>query len=122
MVSMLLDAGADIDATPAGWGTAMAVACQRGDNAIVNLLISRSADISRTRRGDLTPLEVAAHRNNLALVEILLSRGANPDPLLSRGLLYLYKLRVSVLERLLEASKLSHPEVREFVKGLGDGQ
>ncbi|CZR69571.1 uncharacterized protein PAC_19471 [Phialocephala subalpina] len=89
-ISLLLDAGADIDFNASGddyvftdgkWGTALHTATKNGSIPGVELLLSRGANRNICVFPFGTPLTVAAKVGNDDLVGILLRSGANPRAL-----------------------------------------
>jgi len=115
MVTLLLDAGAEVNAN-LHWGTALMVACARGSADLAKVLLSHGAQVNLARPGRSTPLEAAAHGSHVEVVELLLSRGADPDPVLARGPDSLFLLRAPIIRCLLEASTRSYPEICAFLE------
>jgi bla regulator protein blaR1 len=75
----LLDAGAQVDATVLGDGSALIIAAREGHLRAVSLLLDRGADPNLGVPGDGNPLIMAAREGHLEIVELLLNRGASID-------------------------------------------
>lgn len=76
----LLDRGADINASIAGYGTPLAIAaCDREGSEIVAMLLARGADPNACARDGVTPLMQAAMWDNADAVTMLLRAGARTD-------------------------------------------
>ncbi len=75
----LLDAGAQVDATVVGDGSALIISAREGHLRAVSLLLDRGADPNLGVPGDGNPLIMAAREGHLQIVELLLNRGANID-------------------------------------------
>ncbi len=84
IVSLLLDAGADVNAPSRNAMQVMplhsAVASRNRDAAteVVRLLIDRGADVNASQAGGWTPLHQAASAGCPELVRLFLDRGADP--------------------------------------------
>lgn len=77
IVTMLLDAGADVDAIDHSQScTALEAAVRWGAPEMVKLLVTRGAEINLQVLENLTPLQVAAGRGNEKIVSVLLDAGA----------------------------------------------
>ena len=75
---MLIDAGADVDAS--SWGnfkTALMFACQHGKTAVVKKLIARGANLDRTDMWGCTALTIAAKYGHEGAVLALIDAGAD---------------------------------------------
>ncbi len=96
-VDILLDAGADADATNSDGATALLACAASGDYASLDLLIARGGDVHKADLAGRTPLGVAAQKGNLSCVSRLAAAGAltssstpaGGDTLVDR---FLYKL------------------------------
>jgi ankyrin repeat protein len=75
MVRLLLDSGADIEASIASDENALIQASGRGHEAVVRLLIARGADVN-SRVGVRTPLGMARGRGHAEVEQMLLEAGA----------------------------------------------
>ena len=85
VVSLLIDAGADIDKTDyQGW-TALHIASLKGHKCVAQLLIDRGADINMTDIFGQTALHVAACWGRKSMVEFLLERGSRIDTYDTKG-------------------------------------
>lgn len=78
-VDLLIDAGADLDATNDYGLTPLALACDNGSGAMVTRLLEAGADPDLARSTGETPLMTCARTGALAAVNALLDRGANPN-------------------------------------------
>src|SRR5207248_569371 len=81
MVKLLLENGADVDAKDYyGW-TALHIAAESGDEALVRLLLDKGADPNTKRTGfswaESTALHIAAACGHEAVVDVLLEKGAD---------------------------------------------
>jgi ankyrin repeat protein len=74
-----LEAGANVNATVRGDGSALIAAARQGRVQIVEALLNRGADPNLAVRGDGNALIAAAREGQIAVVELLLSRGASID-------------------------------------------
>ena len=84
IASMLLDAGADINACNrhkfAGPGNSpLSAAVYQDRRDVVRLLIERGADVNQGDRAGFTPLHLAAATGYLEIARILLVAGADPS-------------------------------------------
>jgi ankyrin repeat protein len=73
---MLLDAGADVNATQAGGYTPLHAAAQNGQRDLVELLLARGADVRATSDDGATPLSLAEKAGQAEIVQLLRTRGA----------------------------------------------
>ena len=89
-IELLLDAGADVNATmnarSGSWvynqAPAITHAVLRNHSEVVELLIAYGADLELAELGyGDTALHTAAHLNNADIVKILLESGADPNPI-----------------------------------------
>ena len=78
-VEPLLDAGANIESTNVGGGTALFIAAQEGFEAIVGLLIARGSQIDSICARGITPLIKAAQKGHAPVVSLLLEYNAQID-------------------------------------------
>jgi ankyrin repeat protein len=67
----------DVNATNRYGVTALSVACENGNNAIVEALLAAGADANTRQRGGESVLMIAARTGNKPSVEALLNRGAD---------------------------------------------
>lgn len=79
LATLLLEKGADVNATAFGSDTPLHVALRRtnSDMAMVQLLVNNGANVNAARDGGGTPLMQAVFGNNLEAVDLLLSKGAD---------------------------------------------
>jgi ankyrin repeat protein len=77
---VLIQAGADPDATGTGWmtGTALHSAVSARHRSVVAMLLEAGAAPNVRQAGGWTPLHGAAHNGDLVTTELLLARGADP--------------------------------------------
>ena len=87
-LAVLLDAGADIDATSQLGRTPLIVAAATSHSAdVVRLLLSRGANVNARDKLGITPLIAAANADNREAADLLLARGAAPDSWILGGFL-----------------------------------
>lgn len=75
LCKLLLDHGADIEATQEGGYTAMHSAAQNGDIPLINLLLERGAQVNPRVEGK-TPLNLALEAKQQEAAELLRQHGA----------------------------------------------
>lgn len=85
IVVLLLDAGADLNATDAAQRTPLHMAVERGDAAIVAALLSRKANATTRDRTGWTPLHHAAAKDQIEIARLLLDSGIDPNALSELG-------------------------------------
>jgi len=73
---ILLDAGADVNATQAGGYTPLHAAAQNGQRELVELLLARGADVGARTDGGATALSLAEGAGRAEVAEVLRTRGA----------------------------------------------
>ncbi|KAF5025075.1 hypothetical protein F66182_2844 [Fusarium sp. NRRL 66182] len=80
IVTMLLDAGADVNSAD---GFALQYAAQQGHTDVVNLLLERGANVNalstHENMGQGTALQAAVEAGKMDIVDILLQHGADPN-------------------------------------------
>lgn len=76
-VSVLLDAGADVDGCDSDGRTALRAAAWGGHEEVLLTLLDHGAEVDRSDREGRTPLIAAAYMGHKEAVEILLNAGAN---------------------------------------------
>jgi ankyrin repeat protein len=79
MVSMLLEAGADINARDDEDYTALDLAAEDGNEALVRLLLDAGANINTPRNRYPSALTLAARQGKEAVVQMLMDAGADVD-------------------------------------------
>jgi ankyrin repeat protein len=77
--ALLLDHGADPNASMSSGETPLILATATGHASAVELLLARGAALDGRGRDDVTPLYVAVVAGRVGLVELLLARGAQVD-------------------------------------------
>jgi len=82
-VTLLLNAGSDINSSVNESGTALQVAATTNNTELVRYLLEKKADPNITRPGEYkqsrrSPLHAAAGHRNVEMIRLLLSGGANP--------------------------------------------
>jgi ankyrin repeat protein len=79
-VTLLLDAGADVNAQESWRGqTALMWAAAEGHAPLIDLLVARGANVGVASKGGFTALLFAAREGRISSVLALLDRGANPN-------------------------------------------
>ena len=79
VVQMLLDKGANIDATNIHGKTPLHNAAQSAKPAIVGVLLNHGANVDAANKRGVTPLHLAVKNNSKEITTLLLSRGANVE-------------------------------------------
>jgi ankyrin repeat protein len=79
MVSLLLEAGADIDARTRSGFTALDLAVEYGNEVLVELLLDAGASIKTPPNCKQSALTLAACRNNGRIARLLIAAGADVD-------------------------------------------
>lgn len=77
IAELLLEKGADIEATDKNGYTPLSWAAQRGYEAIARLLLEKGADIEARIKDGLTPLSLAAVNGREPITRLLLENGAD---------------------------------------------
>lgn len=78
---LVMDRGADIEATPrSGRATPMHMAARSGNTAILNLLVARGADVNREDKEGYTPLDTAFFAEQFVSARALRELGATHGP------------------------------------------
>ena len=73
---ILLDAGADVNATQAGGYTALHAAAQTGQRELMELLLARGADVDARTEDGATALSLAERAGRAEAADVLRARGA----------------------------------------------
>jgi hypothetical protein len=76
---VLLNSGAQVDATDSSGYTALMFACNAGQTDCVRLLIKRGADVNCGDNDLSTPIMFAAQHGHNEIVRLLLASGADPQ-------------------------------------------
>jgi len=84
-VSLLLNAGVDINAKSNDGWTALSRVTDAMETTTFGILVNRGANVNTTTPNLMTPLHRAAERPTLYAVEILLSHSANPNAISQSG-------------------------------------
>ncbi|KAF7976049.1 hypothetical protein HWV62_7960 [Athelia sp. TMB] len=79
IAQLLLEKGADANATGGKYGTALQAASVRGSLEIVKLLLEKGADANATGGEYGTALQAASRRGHLEIARLLLEKGADVD-------------------------------------------
>lgn len=87
LVKLLLEKGADINATDTAAVTALHLAIKCSNFEIINLLLDRGANIEMKEIGGATPLAMAIDNGLAGVLDLLLAKGASVN--------YVYRLPVS---------------------------
>lgn len=77
IIHLLIDSGANINATDGIWGTALQSACYRGKLTAVGSLLERGADLCCQGAEYGSPLYVAAYQGHQTICQLLLEWGAD---------------------------------------------
>ncbi len=78
MVRLLLDHGADPNATSTDGASALFWACVCGHESVAGMLIDSGADVNAARDGDFSVLNAAiGNKGSIALVQSLILKGAS---------------------------------------------
>jgi hypothetical protein len=86
IVQLLIDHGANIDASEGGFTTPLHYAVSGGYTDIVQLLLERGTDIRAVGQGGRSPLHSAAQHGNTPILKLLLQHGAHINANDSNGL------------------------------------
>lgn len=78
-VKLLLERGADVNASNSMKITAMHTAAAGGCNDVIRLLIDKGSDIDTISAAGYTPLSLAAYWGKYETIKLLLEKGADPD-------------------------------------------
>ncbi|KAF7983534.1 hypothetical protein HWV62_21094 [Athelia sp. TMB] len=103
IAQLLLEKGADANATGGEYGTALQAASYRGNLEIALLLLEKGADINATGGQYSTALQVALCQGNLEVARLLLEKGADVN---AAGGKYDTALQVALCQGYLEIAKL----------------
>jgi ankyrin repeat protein len=76
-VRLLLEFGADINASSTRQVTPLYIAAENGLEAVVELLLRRGARVDMTKYARETPLHAAISANSIKAVSLLIEHGAN---------------------------------------------
>ncbi|KAJ7024880.1 ankyrin repeat-containing domain protein [Mycena alexandri] len=77
IVSLLLEKGADVNATGGVYGGPLQAAAAGGHTEMVGILLEKGADINAAGGRNGSPLQAAANRGHTEIVGILLEKGAD---------------------------------------------
>ncbi len=77
LIALLLDRGADIEATDRHGGTPLHHAAGKAHEKVARLLLTRGAKVDATNDRGATPLHVACRNDSENVAELLLERGAD---------------------------------------------
>lgn len=110
----LLTAGANPDASAPGGFTALHVAAEGGDVAMVQELLDAGADATLVNHEGNSPADVAAIWNHTALVETLLH--AAKDTRTVEEMMAAVKIREEAQKKQAGASKVPEPEQPDEAK------
>lgn len=81
LVKILLDRGADINASDQNGKTALMCATGNGNGYLVSLLLKRGANVNARDRDGMTALLITKAQNRPVIGEILIKAGAADEPL-----------------------------------------
>ena len=84
-VLLLLESGAEINASSVSGETALSLAIKGEAPDLASILITYGAKVDQTFQPDFTPLTLSVRRGYARLVEELLRRGADPDDCTQSG-------------------------------------
>jgi ankyrin repeat protein len=85
VVSLLLEAGAEVDKANEEGVTALMFSAEHGHAAVVSLLLAAGAEVDKADSSGGTPLILAAEKGHAAVVSLLLAAGAEVDKADSAG-------------------------------------
>lgn len=77
IVQILINAGADVDATNSNGWTALMIAIELGRELVAKTLIDNGANVNAITSGGTTPLMVASGKNQDRLIQMLIDNGAD---------------------------------------------
>jgi ankyrin repeat protein len=100
IVSLLLQAGADVNATGEQHGSSLQAASYRGHRDIVSLLLQAGADVNATGGEHGSSLEAAWYAGNNDIFKLLLQAGADVGPLFQEAS---YRGHTDMIRRLIQA-------------------
>jgi uncharacterized protein len=97
-VKLVIDMVGDVSAQDANGWSAVHMAAQRGNPALLRLLLEKGADVNRVcackgflDARDWTPLQMAARRGRMEVVELLLTKDVDLRQVNSRGVTALHE-------------------------------
>lgn len=91
IANVLIDSGADVNATTRGFGeTPLHYAVRFGHSDLVDILIKAGANVNAVDKDGLTPLHEAADDGNTVLASVLIDAGADVDTRDKKGRTPLY--------------------------------
>ena len=76
---MLLQSGAQVDATTKDLYTALHIAAKEGQEEVASVLLEHKASLTATTKKGFTPLHLAAKYGNLKVSRLLLEKDAPVD-------------------------------------------
>lgn len=79
LVKLLLEAGANVNATQEGGWTALHAAAQSGNREMVELLVAAGADLKLRAANNQAPLDLAMLGGHAAIVDLLEQIGGKPN-------------------------------------------
>lgn len=107
VVEVLLEHGADLNATNEELGTALQAACAGGHASVAKTLVVKGADLNQISGFYGTALEAAAHRGKTEIVDLLLESGSDVNEFAGRyGTALIaasYRGRVCIVQLLLKS-------------------
>ena len=85
IIKMLVENGAEVDATDSRDQTALQRASMKGHIAIVAYLLDHHANVHHTDKDGVTAILLAAHAGFTGILQLLIDRGADPQRPSSKG-------------------------------------
>ena len=118
VISQILKAGADINASTDIGSTALILAARSGSEAAVRALLEAGARADAKNEHQSTPIHRAAQGGNLAVVKVLMAAGANPLAKKMNGItpldLALAHDYLAVVLQLLEPTNVVLPSIDDY--------
>ena len=109
IVTLLLDAGAEINQSENSGATPLCVASQENHLPVVKELVSHGADINKARNDGVSPAYKAAQKGNIEVLKFLIAKGVDVGQKVNQNYTLLhvaaYNNQHSIAEMLLKEPK-----------------